>query len=240
MNGDAAEKGQTQRTSLVTGGNRGIGFAVCEALARLGHRVIVASRDPDEGDAAAERLETMGAEALAVELDLASPASVGACLESLARAGVEVDVLVNNAGVYPRGDLLDLPIEDILDAMAVHVFGPLELTRGLVPDMRRRGYGRIVNVSSGLGAISEGLRGGGAYSLSKAALNAMTIRLARELEGTNVKVNAVSPGWVRTRMGGEGAPRAPEEAADGIVWCATLPDDGPTGGFFRDRKPVPW
>lgn len=228
------------RTALVTGGNRGLGLAICRHLAEAGHRVVLAARDPDDAEAAADDLEETGAEILPLQLDLASPESLGEALELLAREGVEVDVLVNNAGVYPEGALLDVPVEGLLEAMAVHLFGPLELTRALIPDMRRKGWGRVVNVSSSYGSFAEGLRGPGAYAVSKAAMNAMTLRLARELEGTNVKVNAVCPGWVRTRMGGPEAPRSPESAAADVVWCALLPDDGPTGTLFRDRRPLPW
>jgi NAD(P)-dependent dehydrogenase (short-subunit alcohol dehydrogenase family) len=135
--------------------------------------------------------------------------------------------------------LLDLTDEEIAESTAVHLTGPLRLSRLLVPDMVARGYGRIVNVSSGWGAFSEGMGGPGLYGVTKAALNALTIRLAKELPSA-VKVNAMCPGWVKTRMGGHGATLTPDQGADTGVWLATLPDDGPTGGFFRDRKPIKW
>lgn len=156
---------------------------------------------------------------------------------------VEVDVLVNNAGVLHEGDVLDGGADDeaVADAFAVHVLGPLRLCRALVPRMCARGFGRVVNVSSGCGSFGEGLGGPVAYSVTKAAQNALTLTLAREVgDAVDVKVNAVCPGWVRTRMGGAGAPRDVETGARGITWAATLPADGPAGGFFRDGSPVPW
>jgi NAD(P)-dependent dehydrogenase (short-subunit alcohol dehydrogenase family) len=150
-----------------------------------------------------------------------------------------VDVLVNNAGVLHEKLLLEMTDPEIADSVAVHLTGPLRLIRALAPKMIADGYGRIVNLSSGWGSFAEGMGGPGMYGVTKAALNALTVRLAKELPST-VKVNALCPGWVRTRMGGQGATRSPDEGADTGVWLATLPDDGPTGGFFRDRKPIEW
>ena len=150
-----------------------------------------------------------------------------------------MDVLVNNAGVLHARPLLDLTDAEIAESIVVHVTGPIRLIRSVVPSMIARGYGRIVNVSSGWGSFAEGLDGPGDYGITKAALNALTVRLAKELP-PSVKVNAMCPGWVRTRMGGEGATRTPDEAAATAVWLATLSDDGPTGGFFRDRKRIEW
>jgi NAD(P)-dependent dehydrogenase (short-subunit alcohol dehydrogenase family) len=172
-------------------------------------------------------------------LDVASPASIDSAIAELTREGIEVDVLVNNAGVYHRGDSFGVAMEAVRASMEVHLFGPLMLCRALVPSMVRRGFGRVVNVSSGYGAFSDGLKGDAAYALSKSALNALTLKLASEVGG-NVKINAVCPGWVRTRMGGHGADRSIEEGADTVLWLASLPASGPSGGFFRDRKPIAW
>src|SRR5436309_112309 len=147
--------------------------------------------------------------------------------------------LVNNAGVLHEKPLLHLTDAEINDSIAVHLAGPLHLIRALAPKMAGRGYGRIVNLSSGWGSFAEGMGGPGMYGVTKAALNALTVRLANELPSA-VKVNAMCPGWVRTRMGGQGATRSPDEGADTAVWLATLPDEGPTGCFFRDRKPIEW
>jgi NAD(P)-dependent dehydrogenase (short-subunit alcohol dehydrogenase family) len=150
-----------------------------------------------------------------------------------------IDILVNNAGVLESGTLLDIDDEKLAHSLQVNFFAPLQLIRELVPGMSARVYGRIVNVSSDWGSFAEGLSGPAAYSISKAALNALTLSLAKDLP-QNVKVNSMCPGWVRTRMGGETAPRTPEEAADTAIWLANLPDDGPTGGFYRDRHLIAW
>ena len=227
------------RTALVTGGNRGIGAAICRGLAEGGMRVLLGARDPALGDAAAGAMAGNGLPVTPVVIDTGDPASITACVRDLAREDIAVDILVNNAAVYPPGDLLALDQAVLSEAFAVNTFGPLRLIQALAPAMVRRGWGRIVNLSSEYGALSDGLEGPAAYSLSKAALNAITLRLGRELPAT-VKVNAMCPGWVNTRMGGAGAPRTPEQGADTAIWLATLPDDGPTGGFFRDRRPIPW
>jgi len=221
-----------QRTALVTGANRGIGLAIAQALSKGGATVILGCRDQAEGIAAAAALP--GAQALA--LDLADPAAIQCALLEL---DGKVDVLVNNAGVCPEGHAETLDWEAMRKAFEVHLFGPLALIRGVLPGMRSRAYGRIVNLSSGWGSFAEGLTGPFAYSVSKAALNALTLNLARDLEG-DLKVNACCPGWVNTRMGGAGAPRTPAQGADTPVWLATLPADGPSGGFFRDRKAIQW
>jgi NAD(P)-dependent dehydrogenase (short-subunit alcohol dehydrogenase family) len=135
--------------------------------------------------------------------------------------------------------LLDLTDAEVAESVAVHLTGPIRLIRLLVPDMVAGGYGRIVNVSSGWGSFAEGMGGPGAYAVTKAAMNALTVRLSKELP-PQIKVNAMCPGWVQTRMGGERATKTPDEGADTAVWLAALPDDGPTGGFFRDRTRIKW
>jgi NAD(P)-dependent dehydrogenase (short-subunit alcohol dehydrogenase family) len=227
------------RTALVTGGNRGIGLEVCRQLGRLDYRVVLAARDPAAADQAARELRAAKLDVLPEVLDVTDDGAAGRLAERLAQAGERVDVLVNNAGVYPPGDLLSTPPEVLRSTMDVNFFGAVWAAQAFVPAMLARGYGRVVNVSSGYGQLSEGLSGPAAYSLSKAALNALTIRLASEVHG-DVKVNAACPGWVRTRMGGSAADRSVEEGADTIVWLATLPASGPSGGLFRDRTRVPW
>ena len=224
---------------LVTGGNRGIGLAIVERFAKEGHPVLLAARDLAAGEAEASRLRAQGLDVRALRLDVGEEASLDAALAELDGAAAQVSVLVNNAGILPDGTLLDMPWADVAASFAVNVMGPLRLARGLAPAMAERGYGRIVNVSSGWGSFAEGLEGPGVYGVTKAALNALTVRLASELP-LAVKVNAMCPGWVRTRMGGAGAPRTPEEAADTAYWLGTLPDDGPSGGFFRDRRLIAW
>ena len=220
----------TSRTALVTGGNRGIGLAIAEGLTAKDIRVIIGARDLAAGQEAAEKV---GGDA--IQLDMADPASV---FDAVYEAGRNVDIVINNAGVLFDERLIDDP-KGFETSMAVMVHGPYHLIRALAPNMVERGWGRIINVSSEWGSFADGLGGPNAYGVAKAALNALTLRLSRELP-PSVKINAMCPGWVRTRMGGPGATRSPEEGADTALWLATLPEDGPTGGFFRDRKPIAW
>jgi len=228
-----------KHAALVTGANRGLGLAIARQLAELDHAVFLGARDGAAGEAAAERLRAARLDVTAVRLDLDDGLSIAQAIATIEGSGQRVDVLVNNAGVLIERPLLDLTDAEIAEAIAVHVTGPVRLIRAFVPGMLAGGYGRIVNVSSDWGLFSEGLAGPGAYGVTKAALNALTLRLAQELPPA-IKVNAMNPGWVRTRMGGPNATRSPEEAADTAIWLATLPDDGPTGGFFMDRKPLAW
>jgi NAD(P)-dependent dehydrogenase (short-subunit alcohol dehydrogenase family) len=228
-----------KRTVLVTGGNRGIGLAIAARLAALGHSVLLGSRDAKAGEDAAQSVRRPGLDIEPIHIDLSDVSTIDTAIGALERSNRHVHVLVNNAGVLHEKPILELTEAEIADSVAVHVTGPLRLIRWLAPKMIEKGYGRIVNVSSGWGSFADGMDGPGLYGVTKAALNALTIRLAKEFP-SSVKVNAMRPGWVRTRMGGEGATRSPDEGADTAVWLATLPDDGPTGGFFRDRKPVAW
>ncbi len=226
----APTKKSPVRVALVTGGNRGIGFEVGRALKEKGLDVVIGARDPALGAKAAKELGVRG-----VWLDVTDRGSIDAAVKEIG----DVNVLVNNAGAYPSGNVLDASAEAWREAFETNFFGALSLCRAFVPGMLSRGYGRVVNVSSGYGAFAEGLEGPAPYSLSKAALNALTVKLASQVRG-DVKVNAACPGWVRTRMGGAEADVTPEEGADTIVWLATLPASGPNGGFFRRRKKIAW
>ncbi len=234
---------QPQRTALVTGANRGIGLEVCRQLAQAGMRVILTARDTALGAQAAQTLVNAGLDVVFESLDVASDDSVAECADRLAAAHVRIDVLVNNAGAYASRGVLSTPPDVMNEAMNVNMTGPLRTAQAWLPGMRRRKYGRIVNVSSGYGSFAEGLDGPAAYCLSKAAMNALTVKLAAavaDLPDCDLKINAACPGWVRTRMGGLGADLSPAEGADTVVWLATCDAAGPHGGFFRDRQPIDW
>jgi NAD(P)-dependent dehydrogenase (short-subunit alcohol dehydrogenase family) len=228
-----------KRTALVTGANRGIGLETANRLAQTNLRVVLSARIGKDAEREAKKLAADGLDVIHAELDVASEDGAEALARSLSKSGVHVDVLVNNAGVYPQRGVLDAPIESFREALDVNFWGALRTIRAFAPAMVRAGYGRIVNVSSGSGSFGEDLEGPAPYCVSKVAMNALTVKLAQELRG-DVKVNAVCPGWVRTRMGGSGADIAVEESVDTILWLATLPASGPSGGFFRDRAGIPW
>ncbi|MDJ0826744.1 MAG: SDR family NAD(P)-dependent oxidoreductase [Rhodobacter sp.] len=217
------------RRALVTGGNRGIGYAVAAGLRAAGLEVVIGARD---GTSGAEAAGGLGVGAAVLDVTDAA-----VCREVVEVHG-PFDVLVNNAGILSNAPLFGQP-DDFARHLAVMVQGPHDLIGAVLPGMRARGYGRIVNVSSGWGSFAEGLGGPGAYGVAKAALNALTVAAARQA-GPGIKVNAMCPGWVRTRMGGSGANLSPEEGADTAIWLAILPEDGPTGGFFRRRRPIAW
>ena len=152
-------------------------------------------------------------------------------------------MLVNNAGVEGSGwstSATDVDLDEVRDLLETNLYGAWRLTQAALPLMRRNGYGRIVNLSSGMGQLSDMGGHAPAYRVSKTGLNALTRMLTAELADENILVNSCCPGWVRTDMGGSNARRSVEEGADTPVWLATLPDDGPRGGFFRDRAPIPW
>ena len=216
-------------TALVTGGNRGIGRAIAAGLIAKGARVTIGTRNPDEGRATAAALGCAHA-----PIDLTDADSY---FTAVTTAG-GFDILVNNAGILGHASLLSRD-NDFDMAMEVMVNAPLDLIRLNTPHWKRTGWGRIVNLSSGWGSHAQGLGGPGAYGVAKAALNALTHALPRDLP-PGVKINACDPGWVATRMGGTSAPLTPEQGADTPVWLALLPDDGPTGSFFHNRKPAAW
>jgi NAD(P)-dependent dehydrogenase (short-subunit alcohol dehydrogenase family) len=231
-----------QRIALVTGGNRGIGLEICRQLAKLGIRVLLGARDLAKGIAAASELNAAKLAVEARELDVADDESIQECMNLIRRDLGRLDILVNNAGIMVE-ETDDAPEEElriVRDTMQTNVYGPLLLSRLAIPIMKSRRYGRIVNLSSGMGSLTEMGAGYIAYRMSKAGINVVTRVLAAETEGMGILVNSADPGWVQTDMGGRGANRTLYKGAETPVWLATVPEGGPTGGFFRDRKAIPW
>ena len=234
------------RIALVTGANRGIGLEIVRQLSRAGLMAVLGSRDVAKGREAAAKLALEGLEPPVVALDVTDEGSVrGAVGEVMSLFG-RIDVLVNNAGILREGQtpdvskVLALSPSLALETYGTNTLGPLRMIQAVVPIMLKGGYGRVVNLSSGAGQLAE--MGGGfpAYRMSKAALNALTRITAAELGPSPIKVNAMCPGWVRTDLGGPNATRSVEQGAETAVWLATLPETGPTGGFFRDKAPIAW
>lgn len=232
-----------KRLAVVTGSNKGIGFEVCRQLARKGLRVVLTSRDEARGRKAQDVLRKEGLDVLFHELDVTEKKSIAAIAKYLEGEHDRVDVLVNNAGILLgkyETSMLDEKENLFRDTLETNFYGPLRMSQALVPLMQKHRYGRVVNLSSGLGQLDEMGDGVSAYRVSKTALNALTRMLATAGADDNILVNSMCPGWVRTDMGGPTAERSIEKGAETAVWLAMLPHDGPTGGFFRDKKAIPW
>jgi NAD(P)-dependent dehydrogenase (short-subunit alcohol dehydrogenase family) len=231
------------RVALVTGANRGLGFETARQLLAKGLWVVLAGRDAAAlGRAHRSLAEHDQRRGVTVQMDVTSVESIAAAQRVVTEQLGPVNVLVNNAAVLfgENDDVLSIAADEYRRTFETNLFGVIEVCRAFVPGMARAGYGRIVNVSSGAGQLATMSAYAPAYSISKAAVNAFTRILANTCRADGVLVNAVDPGWVRTDMGGPAAPRSPQEGADTIVWLATLPDGGPTGGFFRDRRAIEW
>jgi NAD(P)-dependent dehydrogenase (short-subunit alcohol dehydrogenase family) len=233
--------GQNTRVALVTGANRGIGLEVVRQLAQLEIGVVLGARDREKGEAAAAPLKGAGLSVFARQLDVTSQPSIDRLLAEMNAEFGRLDILVNDAAIiydtWQQAITADLSV--VHTALETNLFGAWRMCQAFLPLMRRTGAGRIVNVSSEGGSLTHMGAGTPAYSISKASLNALTRILAAELAGSGILVNAVCPGWVATDMGGPGG-RPVEQGAASVVWAATLPEDGPTGGFFRDGRPLAW
>lgn len=230
-----------KKIALVTGGNRGLGFETCRQLAQLGLTVILSARDITKGEISAKQLIDRRLDVVFYQLDVSDQSHIDRVAYLVEQQFGRLDVLVNNAAILydTWQNAVDADLDIVNQAIITNLFGPWRLSQICIPIMKRNKYGRIVNVSSGGGSLHYMTGGTPAYSVFKAALNALTRILATELLGTGILVNAIDPGWVATDMGSHGG-RPVEEGARGIVWASTLPDNGPSGGFFFDGNPVPW
>lgn len=238
--------------ALITGGSRGLGYETARQLGRLGYRLFIAARTSPRLEQAAQTLRADGCLVTAHAFDMQDQVSIQSLVEEVKKKEAPIDVLINCAGVmYEANNGNDLQTEygstasvlrsaerNVTDTIAINMIGTWSVTRALAPHLARGG--RIVNVSSSMASLGEMGPGYYGYRASKAGINVFTRTLAYELRPRGILVNSVCPGWVKTNMGGPGATRDVAEGAAGIVWAATLPPDGPTGGFFRDGQAIPW
>ena len=229
---------------LVTGGNRGIGLEIVKGMLSKGYKVLMGCRDEESGLEA--KKDTVGGDLHIIEMPLDNETAI---VDALVRAEAvygPIDILINNAGVLDDTPWDEVNAETLAKSMQVNVNAPLTLIQQTLPQMIDRGFGRIINVSSSYGSFAEGLKGPLSYAVSKAALNALTVKMAAVVDeasdsgSLNVKVNSMTPGWVHTRMGGSDAPKTPKEGADTAIWLATIEEGGPHGQFLKDREPIDW
>ncbi|NEX22995.1 SDR family oxidoreductase [Thiorhodococcus mannitoliphagus] len=236
---------QSKPIAVVTGAYRGLGLETCRQLAEKGYSLVLTARREPEGLRAVETLRAQGLEVDFQVLDVLDEDSIQQLVALVKARFGRLDVLVNNAGIFPdpapgsgQESVFDADLDVVRRGLETNTLAVLRLCQLMIPLMD--GRGRVVNVSSGMGQLSDMNGGCPGYRLSKTALNAVTRIFADELSGTGVKINSVCPGWVRTEMGGAAAPLDVSEGAKGIVWAATLSDDGPSGGFFRHGEPIAW
>lgn len=239
------------KIAVVTGGNRGIGFEICRELAKLGIGVILTSRNEEKGKAAVDTLKKEGLKVTFHTLDVTNPKSIETLKTHVQEDHGRLDILVNNAGILidsydpatfnqDESSLFKTNLDTIRTTMETNVYGPILLIQAFVPLMQLHNYGRIVNISSGMGQLYDMNGSFTGYRMSKTGLNVVTRIAGAELKNTNIKINSMCPGWVKTDMGGPNANRTPKEGAQTAVWLATLPEEGPSGEFFRDQKSIPW
>lgn len=229
---------------LVTGGNRGVGLEIVKGMLSEGYKVLMACRDEDAGEEA--KKDIVGGDLHVIEMPLDNESAI---VDSFTRAEAvfgPIDILINNAGVLDDTSWDEVTSESFNASMQVNVYAPLTLIQQTLPKMIERGFGRIINVSSSYGSFNESLAGPFSYAISKAAVNALTVKMAsvvekaKEEKELDVAVNSMTPGWVHTRMGGKNAPKTPEEGADTAIWLATMESDVPNGKFFKERKEIAW
>lgn len=237
-----------KKIAAVTGANRGMGFETCRQLAQRDIQVILTSRDEIKGRAAVKKLQAEKLDVKYHPLDVTNTDSIQHLAEFISNEFGYLDILVNNAGILldylenPDGSIFNVKVDTLRQTIETNVYGTWQLSQSLIPLMKIHNYGRIVNVSSKHGQLSANMNATRfpIYGVSKTAVNAVTILFANALKDTNILVNSVNPGWVKTDMGGHNAINTIEEGVDSIVWLATLPDGGHTGGFFQNRNLIPW
>ncbi len=228
--------------ALITGATRGIGFEIARQLAERHLHVVIGARNAADGEKAVAAIRRQGGAATVLSMDVRDSASIQAATQGFSRIADHLNVLVNNAGVYPDRDVSILTVsrDHLTATFQTNTFGPIIVTQAFLPFLRKAPRARIINVSSGYGSLDELSPDVPSYCLSKLALNGATIMLAKALQGDGITVNSMCPGWVRTEMGGPTAPRSVEQGADTAIWLAT---DAPlefTGKFFHDRQEIPW
>jgi NAD(P)-dependent dehydrogenase (short-subunit alcohol dehydrogenase family) len=240
--------------ALITGGNKGLGLEIARQLGKQGVRVVIGARDPASGESAAAKLRDERIDAGSVKLDVVKAADVAALPGFFRKNYGRLDILVNNAGTNAEGGgwmsstAGSITLDQLRQTFETNLFGVVAVTQALLPLLKASPQGRIVNHSSILSSLTLHSEPTSpiyrtkmfGYDASKSALNAFTVHLAYELKDTKVKVNSAHPGWVKTDLGTDAAPMEVPEGAKTAVWLATLPDDGPTGGFFHDGKSLPW
>jgi NAD(P)-dependent dehydrogenase (short-subunit alcohol dehydrogenase family) len=244
------------KIAVITGANRGLGFATARLLGQSDVKVLVGARSLAKGEQAAERLRGEGVDAEPLSLDVASSASIQEAARQVEHQYGRVDILINNAGILPEVTASDVdgPLDPRMfrESFEINVFGAVSVTKAFLPLLRKSAAGRIVNVSSTMGSLTDQSDPSSiyygqvvpAYQMSKAALNGLTIALSKTLKDTSIKVNSICPGWVQTDLGGPenkaAAPTTADEAAQIVVEMASIPDDGPTGQFVDRDGTVPW
>lgn len=231
-----------RRIAVVTGANRGLGLATADALLLKDYTVIYATRNPSSLNAHLEKWTHQDKKAYARRVDVSNADSMEQFAKEILQEFSNVDVLVNNAGILTTESesVFKTKSSEIITSINTNTLGPIALIQKFLPKMLANNYGRIVNVSSGMGQLSDMNGGYLPYRISKTALNVVTKVFAQECTGKDVLINSVCPGWVKTDMGGSGANRTIEEGISGIVWAATIPAGGPNGGFFRDGQALDW
>jgi len=233
-----------QPVALVTGGNRGLGLEFARQLAQAGIITLIGTRSVSKGKTAQQQLKSEGLNVIALPLDVTNPQSIAAAEQTIAEQFGKLDILINNAGILPDADsdagILNVDPQNVLDIFKTNTLGPLQVSQAMIPLLKQSPAATVINISSGLGELSDMAGGYPGYRISKTALNAVTRMLAAELSGTSILVHSICPGWVQTDMGGPNAERTPEKSVAGILPLVLKPHPELNGLFLRDGKPISW